>query len=360
MGSIRPRGVATGRLPVDMRKAVLVVLAALLVVLGVLLLRPPSSRPIRDQRGGPVTGSIASLEKVRLGDLDQWILLRGWDRAAPLLLFLHGGPGMPAMYLSHASGTALEKRFVVVHWDQRGAGKSFQTDLSPESLTVEKVLADAEQLIDRLRRRFGKDRVYLVGHSWGSYLGMILAERRPDLLHAYVGVGQVTGATRQRQVADTFLRRRARELGRPEAIRDLDSLGAGAHEKWLFEFGAELHGETSFLPLLMTGLRAPEYSLIDAWNVARGSSFSSLHMQYDAIEGELADAVTRVEVPVYFFQGRHDYVTPSELAVEYLERLEAPRKGLVSFEESAHFPFFEEPEAFAREMGRVLRETRAE
>jgi proline iminopeptidase len=265
---------------------------------------------------------------------------------------------MPAMFLAHAVGAPLEARFVVVHWDQRGAGKSFRSDLPPDSLSVETILADAEELIERLRRRFAKQRVFLVGHSWGSYLGMILAHRRPELVQAFVGVGQTTHAQRQKEIADRFLRRQARETGRLEVLAALDDESFGARERWLFEFGAELHGETSFLPLLLTGLRAPEYTLVDAWNVARGSSFSSTHMRYDALDGELMDSITRLEVPVYFFQGRYDYVTPTELAAEYLDRLQAPRKRLVRFDAAAHFPFFEQPQAFAREMVRVLEESR--
>lgn len=297
---------------------------------------------------------VASLEPVVLGGVEQWILIRGREREAPVLLFLHGGPGMPAMYLHHAFGRPLEEDFVVVHWDQRGAGKSFSPQLDPDALSVERVLADARELVDLLRRRFGPEPLVLVGHSWGSYLGAILAHRHPELLRAYVGVGQVAHPERARELTDRWLRATARERGRPEAVAELDEHGSAAHETWLFEFGAELHGETSFLPLVLTGLRAPEYSWGDVMQVAAGSSWSSAHMDWNALDGPLSETVLTFDVPVYFFLGRHDRVTPPALAVEYLDRLSAPAKGVVRFEESAHFPFFEQPEEFAEAIRRVL------
>lgn len=301
--------------------------------------------------------AVASLETVTLGDWPQGILIRGRDRSNPILLFVHGGPGMPAMYLNHAFGGYLEENFVVVHWDQRGAGRSFSRDIPAETMTTSRILDDAHELMLLLLDRFDQEKLFLVGHSWGSYLGMILAQRHPDLIHAYVGVGQVTDPVAEAEVADAFLRRRAREAGLTEVERELDEKGTDVHEKWLFEFGAELADAQSFTPLLVTGLLSLEYDSIDAWNVARGSSFSSAAMRWDALEGPLTEEILAVDVPVWLLLGRGDYVTPSELGAEYLDRLVAPRKKLVWFEESAHFPFFEEPRRFGEAMLLVREDT---
>lgn len=300
---------------------------------------------------------VSSLETITLGGWPQSVLIRGRDRSNPILLFLHGGPGMPAMYLNHAFAEDLEESFVVVHWDQRGAGRSFSRDIPRETMRTSQILADADELMTLLLDRFGQERLFLVGHSWGSYLGMILASRHPERLYAYVGVGQVTDPEMEVEVADAFLRRRAREAGMPEVEEDLDAHGAAAHETWLFEFGAELADARSLAPLLLTGLASLEYGFTDSWNVARGSSFSSAVMVRDALEGPLTEEVLAVDVPVWFFLGRHDYVTPSELGETYLSSLSAPGKKLVWFDESAHFPFFEEPRRFAAEMLMVRRET---
>jgi pimeloyl-ACP methyl ester carboxylesterase len=325
---------------------------ALLVVLGI----PPRTPHAVDQNGEPAPDGVAVLEEIELGDTTQWILARGSSSDNPVLLFLHGGPGMPAMYLHHACGRELERDFIVVHWDQRGAGKSWDKNVTIESMNVRQIMSDALELIELLRERYEVNKIYLAGHSWGSYLGMLLVNEHPRLFHAYVGIGQVTDEERQGALADMFIVRKAREVDNRRAIAQLGQRGEIAREKWLFEFGGILFNETGYGSLLKTGLCAPEYSIWDALNVAKGSRFSSNHMRYNVILGPLMEEVTSVRVPVYFFQGRHDYVTPSELVEEYLEKLRAPGKKLVWFENSAHYPFFEEPERFTGEMAAVLKD----
>lgn len=325
-------------------------LGILLFLLLILYIKCPRTPTIKDANKKELRGSVAYLDQIKLGGVKQSILVRGNSRDNPILLFLHGGPGMPMMYLGYTFQRELEKRFIVVHWDQRGAGKSYRTDIPVETMNVEQLLADARELILYLLGKFEQDKVYLVGHSWGSYLGMLMVSRYPDLFHAYVGVGQVADGGQARVLQDRFIRERAAETGEPEAIHDLDLRGAAAHEKWLFEFGGVLHDRTSWTPLLITGLLSAEYSLLDVYNVARGSSFSSRHMKYNAINGALMDRVTDVRVPVFFFIGRHDFTTPYELSERYFEALSAPEKKIIWFEESAHFPFYEEPEKFAGAM----------
>lgn len=335
-----------------------VIFLVLLVPTGVVVyVKQPHTPPIRAANGEILSGSIASLEEVELGGMKQWILVRGRDVSNPVLLFLHGGPGMPAMYLAHAFQRPLEDDFVVVQWDRRGAGKTFSDAVAPEDLSISQSLSDTRELVELLRRRFDVEKIYLVGHSFGSYLGMLFVQAHPELLHAFVGVGQVVDGEAARVIQERFIREHARERGRSEALEQLDDRGEGTLEPWLFEFGGELHHATSWWPLLRTGLQAPEYGLSDIAKVPKGSSFSNQHMKYDVIEGALIDHVTEVLVPVYFFTGRFDYTTPFELIERYRDRLKAPRKRLVWFEDSAHFPFFEQPEGFAEEMKRVLAET---
>jgi pimeloyl-ACP methyl ester carboxylesterase len=336
------------------RTIFLVVLAALVAL--ILYVTRAHTPPVVGVDGEPLPDSVASLEKVELGGWEQWILIRGSRASNPILLFLHGGPGMPMMYMAHVFGDGLEPEFLVVHWDQRGAGKSYSPHIPLETMNVEQFLSDAYELVRLLLCRYGQDKIYLAGHSWGSYLGALFAARHPELLYAYIGIGQVVDERRAGAIADEFIRRRARETGEEEALRELDAMGSAVREKWLFRFGGELYHHTSWMPFLLTGLLAPEYSLSDVINVAPGSSFSSRHMRFNAISGPLIDNVTRLEVPVYLFTGRHDYVTPSELVELFGERLEAPGKHWAWFEESAHFPFFEEPERFDQEMRRVLAE----
>jgi pimeloyl-ACP methyl ester carboxylesterase len=332
--------------------SVLLVFVVLFVCL--LIFTRPHTPPIKDERGKIFPESIALLEKVELGDLEQWICIRGKDRSYPVVLFLHGGPGMPMMYLAHKFQIPLEEHFVCVQWDQRGAGKSFSKTVPVESLNVEQILSDAEELTQQLRERFAKEKIYLVGHSWGTYIGMLLVQRYPQLFEAYVSLGQVVDDQRGREIADRFIKKQARETGNQECLDEMAQDPDGFREKWLFTFGGELYGETSYTPFIKAGLLSPEYGLLDIPKVAKGSNFSSQHMAYNAIRESIIENVNSVDVPVYFFTGRHDYTTPFELIKLYYEQLEAPRKELIWFENSAHFPFFEESEKFAEKMVDVV------
>jgi pimeloyl-ACP methyl ester carboxylesterase len=327
------------------------------VLFGAALLAWWSSRaftpPVRSADGRVVPDSVASLEKIRIGGVDQWILARGRSRRNPVLLFLHGGPGMPAMYLAHAFQRELEDSFTVVHWDRRGAGKSYSKRIPGASLSVSNQLADTIELVRILRDHFGQSRIYLLGHSWGSLLGLIAVARHPELFDAYIGVGQVVDDNQARKVQLEFVEREARARGDREALEEI-ARGPGSLEKYLFRYGAELTGATSWWPLLGIGLRAPEYSFWDSMKVPRGVSFSHAHTRDDVLFGRAPrEAVKALELPAWFFAGRRDYATPSALVARYVEELAAPRKELVWFEHSAHFPFLEEPARFAAEMRRV-------
>jgi pimeloyl-ACP methyl ester carboxylesterase len=299
--------------------------------------------------------AIASLEKVTLGALQQHVLIRGADRTNPVLLFLHGGPGMPAMYLAHAFQEELEHDFVVVQWDRAGAGKSF-AGTPPSVMKVSQQIADTVELTNHLRNRFGQAKIYLLGHSWGTYLGMLTIAAHPELYHAYIGVGQVAHSVRAAELMHAFVRGEAQRRGDGDAVAALAQPEEQIdYESLLFRYGGELYHETSFLPILLTGLRAPEYTLEDALNVRKGPQFAARHMQYDVIEGELMDEVRVVRTPIYFFLGRHDYTAPATLAEAYFNMIEAPSKRLVWFEDSAHFAFWEESARFAAEMRAVRR-----
>jgi pimeloyl-ACP methyl ester carboxylesterase len=305
----------------------------------------------------PDSGSIASLEKQQIGGVDQWVLIRGRDRTNPVLLFLHGGPGMPAMYLAHEFQSELERDFVIVHWDRRGAGKSFDARLQTPAFSVRQTLSDTYELTEKLRVRFHQQRIYLAGHSWGSYLGLLAIREHPEYYTAFIGMGVPAGSRDQVRVLQReFLSRTATDTANPNLKAHLTGATMEVREDDLFECGGELYASRSFWPILKAGLSAPEYTLRDAMNVKKGADLLNHEMKYDVVPGLLEGEILRVGVPVFFFLGRHDFNTPSRLAAEYLARLDAPLKGLVWFDHSAHFPFFEESDLFRKEMVRVEHE----
>jgi pimeloyl-ACP methyl ester carboxylesterase len=324
---------------------------------GYLFFTRPTTPQFKDAAGRLIPESLAALQELELGGARQWVLIRGRDIDNPFLLFLHGGPGMPAMYLAHAFQRELEKDFVVVQWDRRGAGKSYSSTLPVSSLTDAQLVSDTLELITYLKNRFSVTRVYLVGHSWGTRLGLQLIKKTPQNFYAYVGLGQLAFTSEIPSIQDRFIRRQANQSGDREALRELALKGRSVHEKWVFKFGGELHNATSYWPLLWAGIRAPEYTLFDILNIRKGVSLYNDHFRSTELTGDPAEEILSVRVPVYFFTGRHDATVPAELSERYLEKLHAPRKKMVWFENSAHFPFFEEPVKFAEEMRKVRDET---
>ena len=299
-------------------------------------------------------GSISSLEEHEIGGVEQSVLIRGHDRTRPILLFLHGGPGMPAMYLAHAFQRELERDFVVVHWDRRGAGKSFDAWSQTSGLSVSKTLEDTYELTQSLRSRFDQERIYVVGHSWGSYLGLLAVQGHPEYYAAFIGMGQLAGTHDDvHALRREFLYQAAVVNGDSALQARFADPPVEITEDDLFRSGGELYASRSFWPLLKTGLGAPEYTLRDVLNVKKGADLVSREMKYDLVPKPLDGEIQKVGVPVFFFLGRHDYNTPSQLAARYLDHLDAPLKGLVWFEASAHFPFFEEPDRFHTELLRA-------
>jgi len=310
---------------------------------------------------------IASLEKVKLGGVEQWLLIRGQDTSNPVLLFLHGGPGSPEMPLQHHFGCGLEEYFVVVHWDQRGAGKSYHVRIPEETMNIEQFISDAHELVELLRKRFGAEKIYVIGHSWGTVVGTLLVQRYPELFYAYLGIGQCVDLQRNEVLSYQFVLSEARRRGNLKAERQLEKIGPppyanlrelGTQRKWLTRFGGGITREGKYRPLIKIAIDAPEYTPADFVKYLYGNYYGSKHMEDEVMTINFLEQAPRLLVPVYFFEGRYDYNTPWELVQEYYEKLDAPQgKHLVWFENSAHSPNMEEPEKFLEEMVKVQNET---
>lgn len=292
--------------------------------------------------------AISSLEKLNIGGVKQSVLIRGDNTSNPILLFLHGGPGMPMMYLSHSFQGDLEKEFIIVQWDRRGAGKSYNKHIDTLTITDEQYYNDAIELIDRLKTRFNKEKIFLVGHSWGTYLGSILAHKNPEKIYAYISIGQIVNAEKSHVLQRQFILDKAKLLNRTEAIEDIDKYGADVYEKWLFKFGAELHKDTSYHAFVKEGMRSPEYSLFDALKIGKGSQFCSHHIQYKMIESTIEEEITEYHIPCFFLVGKYDMTTPTSLISSYYDSINALSKEIHWFNQSAHFPFYEEKEMFSK------------
>jgi pimeloyl-ACP methyl ester carboxylesterase len=350
----------------------IVLLAAVIAIAA--WLRPASTSPFRDAQGKPRPKSIAALERITLGGVKQSLLIRSENVANPVLLYLHGGPGTSELGMVRQHNIpVLEKHFTVVVWDQRGAGKSYAAHEPESGMTVEQLISDARELSLLLGQRFHQPKIYLVGHSWGSALGALTVARYPELYYAYVGVGQVVNMREGERISYEWTLAQAERAGDAKSVARLREIGAPPYpgelrpklmtqRRILAKYGGEVHGNRGGgMSTLMDGLlRSREYSWPDRVNVFRGI-FANMRLLWPQILSiDLFAQAPELKVPVYLLEGRHDYEAPAVLAERYFQALQAPRKELVWFENSAHFVNTEEADAFNRFfVERLLPETYA-
>lgn len=330
------------------------IVLVLVAVAGALIWRGQIQKDVRLATQISSPDGIDVLEKISLGGTQQWIHVRGHDRANPVLLFLHGGPGSPEMAAGRVFGAEVEKHFTVVHWDQRASGKSRRETYDEDSLTVAQYLSDTLELINLLRARFDQDKIYLVGHSWGSGLGVLTARDHPELLHAYVGMGQIVNMVENERLSWEFTMETARREGNERALAELKDLTPPytdtpaelfVQRKWLTRFKGSFYGIT-MKDLGEVMWASPEYSVLDIAAFFVGTTAVPKIMWPELGAIDFFTQAPKLDVPVYFFTGRHDYNTPFELAERYYEMLEAPHKEIVWFENSGHFPNMAESERY--------------
>ncbi|QOR67964.1 alpha/beta hydrolase [Cytobacillus suaedae] len=325
-------------------------------------------RPILDNLGHAKENSIVSLEKVKIGGVNQAILIRGENASNPVLFMVHGGPGQSEMYLSHILNGPLEKHFTIVNWDQRGAGKSHTKAVKPTSMNLAQFVSDAEEVIHYVKKKLNKthEKFYLQGHSFGTILSMLMIQQYPHHFHAYIGLAQNIGLTETLRVSYDFVMKKAKETGNQKAISELESIGKPPfhhfskglwkYSVWLEKFGGKMHSRPG-REVFKAIFSAPEYGLVDKINFVKGSLFSVKHLHQELLQVDLGKLVTKVDIPIYFFIGKHDYACPFELSEQYFDILQAPSKELLYFEHSAHMPHYEETERYYDLLLYVLKQT---
>lgn len=257
----------------------------------------------------------------------------------------------------------LEDRFTVVQWDQRGTGKSFSENIPGETMTLDQITSDAIELIDILRNRYGKEKVYIAGHSWGSIVGIHLAKAFEDRILGFIGIGQVVDYQKSTEVFYDFALSSAKSQNCDEIVEELNRIGRPPFDddskpttvrKFVEQFGGGLHNFISFRDIAS---ECKEYSEQDIMNVSKGLDFSGRYLWKTVLETEFLNKDFKLNVPIYLFNGRHDYQTPLCLVEQYYEKLDVPKKKLVTFEDSAHFPFIEERDKFCNELIKILDES---
>jgi len=309
-------------------------------------------------------GRISEKVFTDINGVRQGMFIQGNDVAHPVLLCVHGG--LPEYFLTERYPTGLEDDFTVVWWEQRGAGLSYRRDIPPQTMTLQQFIADTLSVTDYLRNRFGKEKVYLMAHSGGTFIGLQAAAWAPEVYGAYIGVAQVVQQLKSERQAYEYMLARFRENGNRRMVRKLEvapvTMTAGAPDGYLAVRDRAMHslgvGTTHDMNSVLRGifwpsLRSTCYTPGEKVRLWRGKLSSGVSALWDEMLAvDLADSVAELSLPAYFFHGAYDYTVNYQLAKEYVERLKAPLKGFYTFKRSAHSPILEEPQKARR----ILRE----
>lgn len=300
--------------------------------------------PIDEHLKVPVNGTTLDLR------------IRGTNTNNPVVLFLHGGPGICDRHFVLRDQAPLTDVCTLVCLDQRGSGKSYTREQGKREMSVDQVVEDARIVVEFLCDKFRKDKIYLVGHSYGSFLGVLLCQRYPKHIAAYVGLGQLADGPENERISYEFVWNEAQKRGDAKAIADLTRIGAPVHgfykslddltvqRNYMTKFGGAAHGESEsiFTSMVLPVLRSPEYTLFDLIKYANGAYYNLRQLWESVIACEFIKTVRSLDMPVFITQGKFDRNTPPELAKAWLDALDAPKKEWIWFENSAHSPIREE------------------
>ncbi|MET2984544.1 alpha/beta fold hydrolase [Aureibaculum conchae] len=349
------------------RKSTKIILSIILILVSItilvlLIISHGKTSVFKDAQGKKLENSIAEMKYVKIGGINQFILIRGENKKNPILLILHGGPGTSELPLFRKYNSFLEKHYTVVQWDQRGAGKSYSENIPISCLSVDQLIQDTHELTNYLKIRFNQHKIFILGHSWGSYLGLSTVHKYPDDYYAFIGTGQMTNQSESEKLSFNYVMNKAKEQENAIAIKELNEIGEynlsnlnkigianwfEVQRKWLLKFNGIIYNSENYFNLIyLPYIFNREYTLSDKLSIFKGSKISIDNMFPTVLTTNLKKTIKELGLPIYILQGAYDYTTSYNLAKEYFDMIEAPKKKFITFEKSSHNPAFEEPEKF--------------
>ena len=293
---------------------------------------------------------------IEVNGSQQGMFLQSKQTENPVLLFLHGGPGSPEISFSQDHPTELEELFTICWWEQRGSGISYKKNTPKEKMTIKQMIADTLVVTDYLRKRFAKKKIFLIGHSWGTLLGTLTVQIRPELFHAYIGIGQMTNQLESERLAYTYMLKEFRENKNQKMIKKLEKFPVdqggevsnaylSARSAGMMKLGIGfMHNCRSSMEIGSMLMRFKGYTLKEKIQFMRGNSFALTCLWDEIMTIDLAKEVPELSIPVYILHGSFDYQVSYTLAKKYAQKLKAPIVGFYTFNHSAHSPCFEEVE----------------
>ena len=301
--------------------------------------------------------TINTFDNIEINGVQQWILIRGNDVSKPILLYLHGGPGHSIIPFAHKSTDKLLDDFIIIFWDQRGAGLSYDENIPSNTMNIRQFIDDTQKVTDYLLKRFNKEKIFLLGHSWGSILGLYSVYENPEKYYAYIGVGQVINTERQEKIALEWLEKCATIANNQYDIQRIKVLNEynWADKNLVKKYGGTLYKMTDeeIAEIKSSSPYFPEKYTNELNN--KGLSFSVKYMWEDIKRVEFDTEIKCLDTPIYFFVGKNDFVTPTMPVENFYNDLTAPYKEIVWFENSGHRPDIEESDKFQKTLIRIGR-----
>ena len=344
------------------------ILITILILLGASLaflcfLSPGKPEALRDTNGKVLQGSISEKIWLRIGGVQQGMFIRSKNPDNPVLLFLHGGPAFPNYFLFEKYKPGLEDYFTVCYWEQRGGGLSYSPAVSRESMTLEQLAADALEVTQYLRTRFGKEKIYLMAWSGGTTIALPVLARAPELFHAYLAMGQICRQEASERIAYDYMLDQfteSKDKGSVRALKKFNHLASptdlvaffnsATRDKLMHALGI---GTMASMKSVLSGIFLPvwtcrAYTIREKLMIWKSKMvfLPSTNLKTQALSLDYAADYPEIGVPVFFFSGKYDLTVNTELSREYYHRLKAPFKAFYTFEHSAHAPLFEEPQRF--------------
>lgn len=293
---------------------------------------------------------IEELLSIDINGAKQSILIRSYSEDNPVILYIHGGPGMSNMFL-YKYEEDLERNFIVIKWDQRGTGKSYFKDMDRDFIRLEQIILDAYEISKYLKDRFNK-KIYIVAHSWGSIIGIRLIYRYPELFLGYIGIGQIVNNHKSEEVSIKYILRKAKENQDKSSIKLIEQIrknGVRSIEKidkLVGKYGGSMiYKNKMMIKVLFLILGCKYYKIKDLYSLVVGILVSR-NLIYSIVDINLCEEIKEVKLPIYFFFGKYDYITPNEITKIYYDKVKAPKKNIILFDHSAHSPNIEEYKRF--------------
>lgn len=344
------------------RMCIAILTVLLCIAFLVCIILPPSlgkTKPFIDDKGNTIDGSISEKIHVDIDGTSLGMFIMAKDDSKPVLLFLGGGPGIPEYFLEQNYPTGLENEFVVCYMDYRGTALSYNPAISAETMTSEQYIADVIGVTNYLLNRFNQNKIYLIGHSFGTYIGIRAASQNPELYQAYIAIAQITNQNKSEKIAYNYMLeqyRSAEDLKMVKKFEDYSILTSDkAYEQYftsslrdtaMHELGVgTMHHMNSVISgIFFPSLRCTVYTPAERINIWRGKALArATSVVTDSAQFNAFNDVPALDIPIYFLAGIYDYTCSYSLQKEYCDQIQAPLKGFYTFENSAHSPLFEEP-----------------